>query len=402
MKLLVYMLWLCILFPLKGSTQVLLSTNYFTDFGTSDITTWTNNSTVPGWYSQATWRGHQNVTTSSPSNSGGFYTYECNGNNNQKIGGRASGSANPVYYGLRLRNTSGSTIQYLEIGFDWFQFSLAQNGGNVNTVSVHYQVGATVTSLTAGSWTAVPALNFSAPMSSSVAGSNQINGYPCTQSGAVSTCLAVNIANNQEIMIRWRDPDDGSNDPHLGIDNVFVGISTDPSCFTILPTALTTFEGTAQSFNHLISWSSATEVNLERYVLESATNGKAFYPIHEQLARGTTNSGANYQFSQPVGGQNDIVYYRLRMIDFDGSQTFSDIIALESQKDQVVQFYGENIFLEGIGTGDQDYEVNIYDAMGKLCYTGIHRNGSLIPWQQRGLYFIDITGAGIRQRIYCP
>lgn len=385
-------------------TQISLTTNYFTDFGTSDITAWTNNSTVAGWYMQSTWRGHQNITASSPSNSGGFYSYECAGNNDQKIGGRASGSADPVYYGVRLRNTSGSTINYLEISYDWFQFSLAQNGGNVNTISVHYRTGATVTALTGGTWTAVPALNFSAPMSSATSGSGQLNGYPCTQSGSRSACLAVTIPNNQEIMLRWSDPDDGANDPHLGIDNVFIGIASDPGCITILPAALSDFSLSKKEQMHQLSWVSGSEINLDYYEVEHSSDGLHFSGVGIIDARGNEMQSTHYSFEHAPFAENGngstTHYYRLRITDLDGNYTYSPIRSVDENMCNILP-YNKKIHLNQIHPMENKVvELLIHDVSGRLIYRGLHQNNDVIEWNETGIFIVSIPENNLYTRIF--
>jgi len=76
----------------KSWGQVLVTTtSYVQDFGTTDISTWTNNSTILGWYTSNSAFAHENIVTSPvPINNGSFYSYECNGDNNQKLGTRPS------------------------------------------------------------------------------------------------------------------------------------------------------------------------------------------------------------------------------------------------------------------------------------------------------------------------
>ncbi len=203
-------------------SQVAVSTgSYFQDFGTTDIMSWTNNVTCPGWYETGTFQAHLNITAASPSNTGGFYTYECNANNDQKIGTRASGGTGTMKYGVVLQNTTGSTISNIMVSYKGYQLSLAQNG-NTNVITFDYIVGATPPSISAAGGTGVAALNFTQLQSNAASGSAQVMGYPCTQVANITGCITVTIPNNSYILLRWTDVDDSGNDHHMAIDDIDV------------------------------------------------------------------------------------------------------------------------------------------------------------------------------------
>lgn len=210
------------LLSLTSLAQVAVPTgSYFQNFGTVDINSWTNNVTFPGWYMVGTFQSHLDITTASPSNTGGFYTYECNGNNDQKIGSRASGSTGTLRYGVVLQNTTGSAVSHVRVTYKGYQLSLAQNG-NTNVIGFDYIVGATAPAISAGGGTSVPALNFTQLQSNGASGSAQVMGYPCTQMSTMSACITVAIPNNSYILLRWNDPDDSGNDHHMAVDDIDV------------------------------------------------------------------------------------------------------------------------------------------------------------------------------------
>lgn len=195
--------------------------SYFQDFGTVDINAWTNNVTYPGWYMAGTFQSHQNITASSPSNTGGFYTYECNGNNDQKIGSRASGGSGTLRYGVVLQNTTGSAVSHVRVAYKGYQLSLAQNGAT-NVIAFDYVVSATPPAISASGGTGVTALNFTQLQSNASSGSSQVMGYPCTQMANIASCITATIPNNSYILLRWTDVDDAGNDHHMAIDDIDV------------------------------------------------------------------------------------------------------------------------------------------------------------------------------------
>jgi hypothetical protein len=247
---------------------------YTQNFGTAPgpgFGAWTNNSTYVGWYldNPAHFQGTINITAAAPSNNGGQYMYTCNAASNLLLGTRPSnGSGGPPCtdatcghkLGLRLQNNTGTTINSIRVQFDWYQLSLAENNGVTNNMFFHYQTGTTVTSVTSGTWTAVASLNFTAPNDHPGPGtSNQVEGYPWTVTGNKSHCIAVSIPEGNEIMLRWSDPNNSYNDPHLAIDNITVTAYSDAACINPLPVELLSFSTTKYDKNITLHWETASK-----------------------------------------------------------------------------------------------------------------------------------------------
>ena len=236
MKTLILPLLLAMQFTLVSQVSVTTG-SYFQDFGTTDILSWTNNITYQGWYMSGTFQSHISITAAAPSNTGGFYTYECNGNNDQKIGSRASGSSGTIRYGVILQNNTGSAINQISVSYTGYQLSLAQNG-NTNVIGFDYIVSASLPAITATGGTAVAALNFTQLQSNGASGSAQVMGYPCTQFANMATCINVSIPVGSYILLRWSDPDDSGNDHHMAIDDLnvqFLATNLTASSATICP-----------------------------------------------------------------------------------------------------------------------------------------------------------------------
>ncbi|MCS6824944.1 MAG: T9SS type A sorting domain-containing protein, partial [Cytophagaceae bacterium] len=313
---------------------------YTQDFGTSDIFSWTDNTTFVGWYAtHPSSMTHANITISPPlpPNTGAFYSYECNGDDNQKIGTRPSNSTpgSPgtyMRYGLRLHNNSGTTIQSLNISFTAYQLSLAENNNVTNELEFHYQTGTTVTSLTSGTYTSVPSLWYTAPNNHPGPGaSNQVAGYPCTVFSDKSACINVNIPNNTEIMLRWSDMNNPNNDPHLAIDNVVVSAFSDAGCVTPLPVDFITFNGTVKDNIAFLNWETSNENNNKGFYVEKS-------PVHEisftaiGFVNGKSNIYVPHQYSFEDYSLDQPSLYRLAQVDMDGTVHHSNIILLSPNK----------------------------------------------------------------------
>src|SRR6266404_952550 len=143
-----------------------LTENFNTLASTGTGLTWTDNSTIPGWYSTRT---TYNSGTGS-SNTGALYSFGVAGTNpltDRALGSVASGTTTTIYQAVRLTNNTGSTVTSLNISYVGEQW---RNGGNVNTndLTFQYQVAnaGTITGANnpTGGWTTFSPLSFTSPI----------------------------------------------------------------------------------------------------------------------------------------------------------------------------------------------------------------------------------------------
>jgi hypothetical protein len=200
---------------------ILLSTTYSQNFNSLANTgtgiPWTDNSTIPGWYSTRTTYNAANGS----SNAGALYSFGTTATTERALGSVGSGSTGTVFYGARFVNNTGTTISAIKVTYTGEQW---RNGGNVSTQTVNfaYQSSASsLTSLTAGTWTNVPNLNFTSPTVGAIAATLDGNAG-ANSAGIVYTITGLSIPANHEIMIRWEDIDHSGSDHGLGIDNFII------------------------------------------------------------------------------------------------------------------------------------------------------------------------------------
>ena len=90
-----------------------------------------------------------------------------------------------------------------------------------------------------------------------------------------------------------------------------------------LPVTLTGFTLKSAACSNILNWSSTFESGFSHFIVERSMNGYLFERVGEVAA---TGSGTGYSFhdSNPPEGQ---IYYRLQMVDRDGTVTYSRIIS---------------------------------------------------------------------------
>jgi len=104
-----------------------------------------------------------------------------------------------------------------------------------------------------------------------------------------------------------------------------------------LPVRLLTFSGNHEGDTHVLQWETAMETNSDYFQIEQSRDAKSFVSVGKVWAGG---SGKNiYSFTYPVGAGSGYYYYRLKMVDADGSYGLSRIVTLTDQIDKNLSFY---------------------------------------------------------------
>ena len=224
-----------------SGAQVNLAGTYTQNFDTlantgSNLTPWSDNSTLSGWYAYQSSTG--GIASYRPNNSARLASFGGEGAADRALGsGLDSGSGDSVHLGVRFRNSSPVAISSVNISFDgeqWFQGGT--HAGQFDTLAFSYQVfdgGTGGFSVTDG-WVAVDALTFTSPIYGNPAGPLDGNLPANRVPDIASTINGVSIAPGQEIWFRWMATNQAAVSDHgLAIDNLTVtfGAIPEPGAF---------------------------------------------------------------------------------------------------------------------------------------------------------------------------
>ncbi|MFN3418456.1 MAG: carboxypeptidase regulatory-like domain-containing protein [Pyrinomonadaceae bacterium] len=145
---------------------------------------------------------------------GDTYSYGATNATDRAFGGLRSGSLIPII-GASFTNATGSSIASIKINYTGEQWRLGQINRGADRIEFEYSTDAT--SLTTGTWTKVPELNFETPDISGSAG--QRDGNLAANRRQLSKWFNVNVPNNNTIWIRWVDVDVSGADDGLAVDD---------------------------------------------------------------------------------------------------------------------------------------------------------------------------------------
>lgn len=157
------------------------------------------------------------------STTGGAYSFGAAAAPDRALGSLASGTM-ASRFGLVLTNSTGATISQFTLGYTGEQW---RHGGATtpNKLTFSYSVGGT--SISAGTFTAAAALDFTGLSTSTTAGALDGNA-PANRAPISSTITGLNWGPGQTLVLRWVDVDDAGSDDGLAIDDLTFTTPTGP------------------------------------------------------------------------------------------------------------------------------------------------------------------------------
>ena len=110
-------------------------------------------------------------------------------------------------------------------------------------------------------------------------------------------------------------------------------LTKNPECGNIapFPVELVSFKGTNTAEGIALSWATATEKNNDRFEIERSVDGKKFEKIDIVRGAGNSSSMISYNYLDK-NTRNNVNYYRLNQVDFDGTSSHSKIIKVGQEK----------------------------------------------------------------------
>jgi hypothetical protein len=160
---------------------------------------------------------------------------------------------------------------------------------------------------------------------------------------------------------------------------------------------LAEFRGRAQDKNVVLDWTTASEEATDRFEVQRQDTRGNFAAIGTVVAEGNSLVSRSYGFTDvsPLAGTNT---YRLRILDQDGSEAFSDLVTVEFDGQQLMkmrQLGARQLQLSG---AVEQSEFLFLNAAGMVIHRGtvnaatMNIDGSELP---AGLYLLNVrTPAG--------
>lgn len=149
---------------------------------------------------------------------------------------------------------------------------------------------------------------------------------------------------------------------------------------TVLPVELLDFGAEiCEEKNVCLDWVTATEVNNDYFQIERSVDGVNFSSIAKVKGAGTSMVTRFYS-TKDVEPPQAIIYYRLKQVDFNGSFTYSNTVAVDLTSIRILSLYPNpangNVNIQLGSAITTSGTVKIYDLTGRVVMS----RAVVVPW----------------------
>lgn len=181
---------------------------------------------------------------------------------------------------------------------------------------------------------------------------------------------------------------------------------------TTLPLDLINFSGLLQSDNTvLLKWKTENEINTSNFEVQRSADGRHFGAIGNVTARG--QASANYLHTDAEAGnqQSPILYYRLKIMDADGTYKYSTIVTIRFNSITTPIKVSPNpttgiVAVNCIAVVNEKARWQLIDNAGRVILQNTvqlksgNNNWPIdISGVSAGIYYLSLTGTGIDQKV---
>ncbi|MDD5569693.1 MAG: hypothetical protein PHD97_00895 [Bacteroidales bacterium] len=165
-----------------------------------------------------------------------------------------------------------------------------------------------------------------------------------------------------------------------------------------MPIELLSFNAKSNKNNVMLTWSTATETNNDYFTIEKSQDGIAFSELVNISGVGNSTSIREYSYNDE--NPYAITYYRLKQTDFDGKYSYSEIISVNSNINNIYNTRYSvidgtlKIMLNSDVSGTASF--NVYNLTGAIVFSYVinvennHEIDIPVKLPVRAIYIVSV------------
>jgi hypothetical protein len=171
-------------------------------------------------------------------------------------------------------------------------------------------------------------------------------------------------------------------------------------CSIILPVELTNLSALVTYAGNTIKWTTASELASDYFVIQRSEDGNLFTEIGTVDANGNSSAQNDYDFLDRDFGST-LVYYRIKMVDLDGTEKLSPIVSANRETDKILIYPNPtegNIGFDFPSNQTGMYTIRYRNTVGQLFEEIVLLDDHLVSYTSTifmdlpsGIYFVEIT-----------
>ena len=141
-----------------------------------------------------------------------------------------------------------------------------------------------------------------------------------------------------------------------------------------LPVTLGAFTVNKQGDFAVLNWKTSSEINTDHFEIERSYDGVNFTSVAMKAAAGNSSADVNYQHTDPINYNYQIIYYRLKTVDIDDKFSYSKIVALRLSNGPIKNMtvfpnpFTSDLKLQINSLSETTGTVRISNAVGQVVY----------------------------------
>lgn len=173
-----------------------------------------------------------------------------------------------------------------------------------------------------------------------------------------------------------------------------------------LPVQFGSLKATKRSNDVLLQWNTLSETNVKGFEIERKFNGETTFSkigfISSNAVDGNSQVELKYSYSDDISPTQNIAYYRIKMTDLDGKNSFSNIVSVSLPESKTIRIYpnpANGILFIELQNSVLPARLHIYDLQGRTI-----RNENLFQTKNKievngihGVFYISIFGKNGQQ-----
>jgi hypothetical protein len=168
---------------------------------------------------------------------------------------------------------------------------------------------------------------------------------------------------------------------------------------TTLPTSLLSFSAALKDGKRTITWTTTGEINMDHFEVEQSATGNNLASIGSVTASNNV-AGQTYSLIDNVSTVASINYYRLKMVDKDGTVSYSTTASIKNKVSNSVSVYpnpASGVITLNLSNAVSNATVKITDNTGRLVSSSSNLSGNTLNVDvsrlATGSYYVQVTDA---------
>ncbi|MBK0404327.1 T9SS type A sorting domain-containing protein [Adhaeribacter sp. BT258] len=180
---------------------------------------------------------------------------------------------------------------------------------------------------------------------------------------------------------------------------------------TPLPVSLVKFAAAKTDKGNKLTWATASEKNSAYFLVERSADAKNWNALTKIASQGNSSNIVNYEFTDASSAAG-LLYYRLKMVDLDGTSEFSKVITIQSENQLAASVsvfpnpvqQAENLHLTFETKAKANVTIQLLDMMGTVvksenqtAETGRNTYSLNMASVKPGMYLVQVASGSTKE-----